>query len=342
MAVAPARPRARAAWARIRQIAPWALALVVLALLVHQAGTIAWPEVLNSLKRQPPLALAVAALLALGSHALFSSYDLVARHETGHRVSTPRTLGIAATCYAFNLNFGSLVGALAMKLRLYARAGLPAQQVARIIVVAVVTNWVGYLALGGLVLALAPLHLPAQIQLSDAAVRAIGALMVALAATYLTLCIVRHGREVRVRSLRFALPQPRVALWQFAVSIANWALMGVIVWVLLERAAPYPTVLAVLLLAAVAGVATHVPAGLGVIEAVFVACLGGELGSADVLAALLSYRALYYLLPLAAAAIGYAVVEASTRRAPAGRYRRPLSSSTTSTSTTTPMPPLGQ
>jgi len=147
---------------------------------------------------------------------------------------------------------------------------------------------------------------------------------------------------VRVRSLRFALPQPRVALWQFAVSIANWALMGVIVWVLLERAAPYPTVLAVLLLAAVAGVATHVPAGLGVIEAVFVACLGGELGSADVLAALLSYRALYYLLPLAAAAIGYAVVEASTRRAPEGRYRRPLSSSTTSTSTTTPMPPLGQ
>jgi glycosyltransferase 2 family protein len=68
------------------------------------------------------------------------------------------------------------------------------------------------------------------------------------------------------------------------------------------------------LLAAVAGVATHVPAGLGVIEAVFVACLGAELGSTRVLAALLSYRAVYYLVPLALALLGYAFAEASVRR----------------------------
>ena len=40
-----------------------------------------------------------------------------------------------------------------------------------------------------------------------------------------------------------------------------------------SRSVPYPTVLAVLLVAAVAGVITHVPAGLGVLEAVFVALL---------------------------------------------------------------------
>ena len=75
----------------------------------------------------------------------------------------------------------------------------------------------------------------------------------------------------------------------------------------------------VLLLAAVAGVATHVPAGLGVIEAVFAACLSGELGSARVLAALLSYRAVYYLVPLTLALLGYAFAEASARH---GRDRR--------------------
>jgi hypothetical protein len=69
----------------------------------------------------------------------------------------------------------------------------------------------------------------------------------------------------------------------------------------------------------VAGVATHVPAGLGVIEAVFVACLGSELGSTSVLAALLSYRAVYYLVPLALALLGYAVAEASV---PRGHQRR--------------------
>jgi uncharacterized membrane protein YbhN (UPF0104 family) len=124
---------------------------------------------------------------------------------------------------------------------------------------------------------------------------------------------VRHGREIRVRSHRFALPTPRIAAWQFAVALANWSLMGVIVWVLLGQAVPYTAVLGVLLLAAVAGVATHVPAGLGVIEAVFVACLGSEVATPTLLAALLSYRAVYYLAPLALAAAGYAISEVSQR-----------------------------
>jgi len=315
-----------AVWTRCKQLAPWALALLVLALLARQAGTIAWRDVGSALLQQSPLMLAAAAALALVSHALFASYDLVSRHETGHRLSAPRTLGIAAVCYAFNLNFGSLVGALAVKLRLYARAGLKPALVARIIAVAVLTNWVGYLALGGLVLAIAPPPVPPQIELSSAAVRAIGIAMLGVAVAYAVMCVVRRGRPFTVRGHRLAPPLPRVVAWQFMVSITNWALMGVIVWLLLGRAAPYTMVLAVLLLAAVAGVATHVPAGLGVVEAVFVACLGGQgnLTTTTVLAALLSYRAVYYLVPLALASIGYAFSEASARksgRAPAGTSR---------------------
>ena len=110
----------------------------------------------------------------LVSHGLFSSYELVGRHETGHKVSVPRTLGIGAVCYAFNLNFGALVGALAIKLRLYDRAGLKAKQVARIIVLSIVTNWIGYLFVGGLVMLLSPPPMPQRIDLSDGALRAIG------------------------------------------------------------------------------------------------------------------------------------------------------------------------
>ena len=128
-----------AIWARTKQVAPWALAALVLVLLVRHAGTIDWPQVWSALKQQPLGGLGLAAVLALVSHALFSSYDLVGRHETGHKLAVPRTLGMAAVCYAFNLNFGSLVGALAMKLRLYDRAGLKPAMVARIIVLSIVT-----------------------------------------------------------------------------------------------------------------------------------------------------------------------------------------------------------
>jgi uncharacterized membrane protein YbhN (UPF0104 family) len=302
-----------AIWARTKQAAPWALAVLVLVLLVRHAGTIEWPAVWGALKQQALGGLAVAAVLALGSHALFSSYDLVGRHETGHKLPVPRTLGTAAVCYAFNLNFGSLVGALAMKLRLYHRAGLRPRTVARIIVLSIVTNWIGYLMLGGLVLMLAPPPMPAKISLMPWALRAIGVAMIGVALAYGAACALRHGREIRVRGHRFALPAPSVAAWQFAVALANWALMGVIVWVLLGQSVPYATALGVLLLAAVAGVATHVPAGLGVIEAVFVACLGAEVATPTLLAALLSYRAVYYLAPLALAAAGYAIAEMSQR-----------------------------
>jgi glycosyltransferase 2 family protein len=300
-------------WARAKQIAPWALALLVLVLLVRHAAAIEWPQVWQALKEQPLGGLAVAAVLALASHALFSSYDLVGRHETGHKLARARTLGIAAVCYAFNLNFGSLVGALAMKLRLYHQAGLKARTVVRIIVLAIVTNWLGYLALGGVLLVAAPPPLPLNIELPGWALRAIGVLMVGVTLAYAAACALRPGKELRVRGHRFAIPVPRVAAWQFAVSMANWSLMGLIVWLLLERAVPYTSVLGVLLLAAVAGVVTHVPAGLGVIEAVFVACIGAQVPTPTVLAALLSYRAVYYLAPLALASIGYAASELSRR-----------------------------
>ncbi len=56
------------------------------------------------------------------------------------------------------------------------------------------------------------------------------------------------------------------------------------------------------------------PAGLGVLEAVFVALLAHEVAETRPLAALLAYRALYYLLPLAVALVAYLVTEMRARR----------------------------
>jgi uncharacterized membrane protein YbhN (UPF0104 family) len=71
--------------------------------------------------------------------------------------------------------------------------------------------------------------------------------------------------------------------------------------VLLNHRIDYPGTLAVLLVAAVAGVIAHVPAGLGVLEGVFLALLSHRVPQGELLAALLAYRALYYLAPLALA-----------------------------------------
>jgi uncharacterized membrane protein YbhN (UPF0104 family) len=141
-------------------------------------------------------------------------------------------------------------------------------------------------------------------------------------------CFRARRRAWTIRRQRIVLPSGRVALWQLGVSAGNWALIGAVMYVLMQHHVAYLGVLGVLLVAAIAGVITHVPAGLGVIEAVFVALLGQHVPQAELIAALLAYRALYYLAPLAVAAIVLIGIEsrASTDTGCSDR-RRPIGAS---------------
>lgn len=312
-------PAARRAWGWVKRIAPWALAALVLGLVAQQARSVDWPEVWASLQKMSPARLALAAGIAAVSYAVYAGFDLVGRHLTRHGLSVPRTLGTAAISYAFNLNFGALVGGFAMRLRLYTRWGVEAATVAKVIALSMTTNWLGYLWVAGAVLLWNPPKLPGEWAPGDTVLRAIGLLMVALAGAYLALCAWSRQRTLSWRDHSLALPDGRLGLIQAAAGGASWMLIGSIVWVLFDGRVDYPTVLGALLMAAVAGVITHVPAGLGVLEAVFVATLGGsKLPATEVLAVVLAYRAAYYLLPLALALPAYAWSEAAARR---GRRR---------------------
>jgi uncharacterized membrane protein YbhN (UPF0104 family) len=71
----------------------------------------------------------------------------------------------------------------------------------------------------------------------------------------------------------------------------------------------------VLLVGAIVGVFAHVPAGLGVFEFVFVALLSHRVSEGRLLAALLGYRAIYYIVPMLIAAAMYLEFELKARRA---------------------------
>jgi hypothetical protein len=76
----------------------------------------------------------------------------------------------------------------------------------------------------------------------------------------------------------------------------NWSLMAAVIFTLLPAKLDYPLVLGVLLISAIAGVITHIPAGLGVLEAVFIALLQHEASRGSLLAGLIAYR----FLPISA------------------------------------------
>lgn len=91
--------------------------------------------------------------------------------------------------------------------------------------------------------------------------------------------------------------------------------MGAIIWLLLGQNIDYFFVLGVLLVSSIAGVIVHIPAGIGVLEAVFMALLAGEdTSQGTIIAALLAYRVLYYFIPLLLALVCYLLLESRAKK----------------------------
>ena len=129
-------------------------------------------------------------------------------------------------------------------------------------------------------------------------------------------CRLTHGRLFHVRGPPFRLPSFPLGALQLTLAATNWATMGLLLFVLMPPGLPYTDVLGALLLAAIASAVAHIPAGIGVLEAVFLALLGYRMPAPQLLAALLAYRACYYLGPLLVAIAGYAWLEANGRPGP--------------------------
>lgn len=291
-------------------------ALAVVGLLAWAARRVDWQAVLVALRSMPLDVVAAAAGFSALSYLLYASYDLIGRAWIGHKLAWWRVLSVTAVSYAFNLNLGMLVGGLGIRYRLYARLGLRGGQIGRVLTMSIFTNWLGYGLLAGGVFLFRLLPVPADWHVSGLALQGLGAALWLLVAGYLALCGWSTRRSFTVRGHKVHLPSLGMAGVQLALSCANWLAISVVLYLLFRGAVPYGVVLGTSLVAAVAGVVARLPAGLGVVEAVFVTVLASRLPEATVLAAVLVYRALYYLLPLLLATGGYLLIEAKAPRAP--------------------------
>ncbi len=301
-------------WPALRRLLLLAFFVLVAALLISQARSIDWSGVARVLRGYGLGTLLLAGALAASSYFVYSCFDLLGRKWTGHRVPVRQVMQVTFVSYAFNLNLGSWIGSIALRYRLYSRLGLASSAITRVISLSLVTNWLGYLVLAGAVFALRILAPPDDWKLGAGALQVLGVALLALAAAYVLMCARARRRTWSVRGHEFTLPPLRLALTQVVISCVNWMLMAAVIFVLLHHEIGYPTVLGVLLVAAIAGVVTHIPAGLGVTEAVFIAVLEAQVPRGEVLAAVLAYRAIYYLAPLIVATVVYFVLEARARK----------------------------
>jgi uncharacterized membrane protein YbhN (UPF0104 family) len=301
-------------WPAVKRALTIAFFGCVLWLLWRYARHIDWDDVWSSVVDTPAPALAAAIALAAASHLLYACFDLIGRRYTGHTLPTPTVMAVTFVSYAFNLCIGSIVGGVGFRYRLYARLGLPMGVITRIVSMSMLTNWLGYKLLAGFLFLVHPLPLPPAWHMGNHGLQWVGALLVLISGGYIVACWRMGDHTWNWRGHELYLPPWRMAVLQMAISCANWMLMAGIFQVLLQNKLPYTDVLTVLLVGAIAGVVAHVPAGLGVFEFVFVALLSHRVGEGPLVAALLGYRALYYIAPMIVACVMYVFMEARARR----------------------------
>ncbi len=317
MKLAPARREpgitARVWWPWFKRAATAAFFMLVAWLLVTQARAIEWSAVFATLAGYPLSSMLGAVALAWASLTLYSTFDLLGRHYTGHTLRAPAVMRVTFISYLFSLNMGALVGGVALRFRLYSRLGLKAGTITRVMSLSMLTNWAGYLLLAGVIFGFYTPTLPPGWKIGSAGLQILGFALLATALLYL-LCAVSRQRSFTIKGHQLSLPSLRLALLQLAMGAGNWLLMGGVVFMLLQQKVAFPTVTGVLLVAAVAGVIAHVPAGLGVLEAVFVVLLSHQLPKHELLAALLAYRGIYYLSPLVLAVVLYLLAEIKAKK----------------------------
>jgi len=301
-------------WKLAKKVLTWLFFIAVIVLLVVYARKVNWEDVYNVIVNYNRLAVLSAVALVIVSYLTYGCYDLIGRAYCGHKLAKRQVMLVSFICYAFNLTLSTWVGGVAMRYRLYSRLGLDSATITRIFSLSIATNWLGYILLAGIVFSAGMVPIPGGWFIGETTLRIIGVVLLAVVAVFLWACAFSKRRRWTIRRQTLQLPSLRMALFQFAVSSANWLVMGAIIWLLLARQVDYPVVLGVLLISSIAGVIIHIPAGIGVLEAVFLALLSGQHAShGTIIAALLAYRVLYFILPLLLALVLYLILESRAK-----------------------------
>ena len=297
-------------WKRTRKVLTWLFFIAVIVLLVVYARQVNWGDVWNVVVNYNRLAILGSVALVVVSYLTYGLYDLIGRAYCGHKLEKRQVMLVSFICYAFNLTLSTWVGGVAMRYRLYSRLGLDGSTITRIFSLSIATNWLGYVLVAGVVFSAGMVSVPAGWFIGAGTLRITGFALLAFVVAYLALCAFSKKRRWTIKGQKLALPSLRMALIQFAVSSANWLVMGAIIWLLLMQKVDFPQVLGVLLISSIAGVIIHIPAGIGVLEAVFLALLRGEpISHGAIIAALLAYRVLYFIAPLLLALVLYLWLE---------------------------------
>lgn len=295
-------------------VGPGATVLVLLVALWLVQSLMAqyhYHEIRDRLRSIPAARLCEALALTVLNYVILVGYDWLALRSIGREPPLVRVALVSFTSFVASLNFGAIFGGAPLRARLYSQSNLTAVEIAEVVLKIGMAFWLGVFAIAGVSLIFDPVI--GLNNVSVALLRAIGLVLLSCVVVWLVLATFLRT-PISWRGWQFTLPSLRTALAQLVVAVVDLSIAAACLYVLLplEAQVGFLHFAGIYCVAVVAVLVTHVPGGIGVFEAVMLSLVPAD--RVHMLAALLAFRVIYYLIPLGVAGLLAAGNEALMHR----------------------------
>jgi hypothetical protein len=260
---------------------------------------VVWADVGQALLAVPVMHILMSLAFTALSYLALTGYDLLGLAYLGKRLPYARVALGSFLSYAFanNLGFALLTGGT-VRYRVYRPEGLKAADIALLTLICGLTFALSGAAVAALCLVLQPSALGLLIGLPSWLTLLVGLALVGVLSAYVV-WVGMERRSLRWGLRELPLPGARSTVAQLMVGLADMAFASAALYLLLPDSADigYLLFVGVFAVAMTLGVLSHVPGGIGVFETVMLIAVPGA-PATELLASLLVFRCLYYLLPL--------------------------------------------
>jgi len=290
-------------WSRVGFILSIVIITAAAVVLYHVLRGIDVADVLEALGDIETSDIIVSALFVAAGYFTLTFYDLFALRTIGRKDVPYRIAALAAfTSYSIGHNVGaSVFTGGAVRYRIYSAFGLSGIDVAKLCFITGLTFWLGNATVLGLGLVYIPDAASAVDQLPPWVNRVGAVAMLAILATYLA-WVWRTPRVVGRSNWEVRLPSGPLTLLQILIGIVDLGFCALAMYMLVpdDPHIGFVALAVIFVSATLLGFASHSPGGLGVFDAAMLIGLW-QYDKEDVVAGLLLFRLLYYVVPFALA-----------------------------------------
>ena len=288
-------------WKRLGIAASLLIIVFAVTTLVRTLKGVDTAIILTALTEIAPHRIGLAALCVVGAFCTLTFYDFFALRTIGKNQVPYRIAAMSSfTSYTIGHNIGATVfTGGAIRFRIYSDYGLTAIDVAKICFLSGLTFWLGNLFVLGFGMAWHPWAASAMDLLPPAMNRliAIGCLA-GIAAYFVWLLTGEQRRELGQNGWKVILPSAKLTLLQVLIGVVDLGFCALAMYLLMpmQPDIDFVSLAVVFILATLLGFASHAPGSIGVFDAAMLVALP-EFGREQLLATLVVFRILYFLIP---------------------------------------------